>query len=195
MNIWFTADTHFGHNAAIKHSRRPFSSLEEMNETIIDNWNFLVKNGDIIYHLGDFGFGRIEEMIKFRARLKGKVHLIYGNHDFRNKINRIAYMFSSADCLRTINWDKNKIILCHYSMNTWDSSHYDSWHLFGHSHGTWEGTGKSMDVGVDCFGYAPVNYDIIKNIMINRPHNANFVGNHVRIDTICTVEEQINEPS
>lgn len=56
MNIFVTSDTHFNHKNIIKYCNRPFKDVEEMNEAIINNWNNLVTNDDVIYHLGDFGF-------------------------------------------------------------------------------------------------------------------------------------------
>ena len=39
--------------------------------------------------------------------------------------------------------------MSHYAHRTWDKSHHGSLHLYGHSHGTLPGVGRSMDVGVD----------------------------------------------
>lgn len=78
---WFTSDTHFGHKNILEYEKetRPFSSVEEMNEKIIDNWNKTVNSLDIIYHLGDFVFGR--NNISIAERLNGRKRLILGNHD------------------------------------------------------------------------------------------------------------------
>lgn len=58
----------------------------------------------------------------------------------------------------------------------WNKSHYDSWHLFGHSHGRLPALGKSLDVGVDGHDFAPWSWGEIKTYMAGRPHNENFLG-------------------
>jgi calcineurin-like phosphoesterase family protein len=55
--------------------------VEEMNETIIENWNKTVNPGDYVYHLGDFAFGQKKLHRGFYDRLNGSIRLIVGNHD------------------------------------------------------------------------------------------------------------------
>lgn len=80
-NIWFTSDHHFGHKNILvfEPEARPFKTVEEMNETLIDRWNSVVRKGDIVYHLGDFAFGK--HNICIAERLNGKKRLVLGNHD------------------------------------------------------------------------------------------------------------------
>ena len=81
INTWFTSDTHFGHKNILEYEKdaRPFDTIEAMNEKIIENWNSVVKPKDIIYHLGDFAFGK--HNILLAKRLNGKKRLVMGNHD------------------------------------------------------------------------------------------------------------------
>lgn len=76
------SDTHFGHANIIRHAERPFRTLGEMDDTLINNWNEAVREGDTVYHLGDFSGPpmnrRIEEIAE---RLHGRIILIAGNHD------------------------------------------------------------------------------------------------------------------
>lgn len=78
---WFTSDTHFGHKNILEYEKdaRPFTTVEEMNETLIDNWNATVSQRDTVYHLGDFAFGR--DNIGIASRLNGIKKLVMGNHD------------------------------------------------------------------------------------------------------------------
>ena len=80
-NIWLISDTHFGHENILKYSNRPFSSVEEMDETLIERWNSVVRAGDKVYHLGDVFFGPKENFQKIWTRLNGSKRLIVGNHD------------------------------------------------------------------------------------------------------------------
>lgn len=81
--VYLVSDTHFNHANIIKYCNRPFKDVEEMNKTIIDNWNSVITNDDIVYHLGDFGFGTKEELQQIFNKLNGKKYLIMGNHDRR----------------------------------------------------------------------------------------------------------------
>ena len=84
---YFIADTHFNHENIIKYCNRPFKNAKEMNEYIINKWNSVVTQKDIVYHLGDVGFGTTEELKKIVSRLNGLKILIRGNHDFKRGVN------------------------------------------------------------------------------------------------------------
>ena len=79
-------------------------------------------------------------------------------------------------------WEKEiegiYIVVCHYAMRTWARSHYNSWQLFGHSHGQLEGMGKQMDIGVDTHNFYPYSFDQIKKVMDKKEDNFNLVEKH-----------------
>ena len=83
QNIFFTSDTHFWHDNIIKFCNRPFNSIEEMNDTIIENWNKVVGKNDIVFHLGDFCFCGSDKFKDIIERLNGYIYLILGNHDWK----------------------------------------------------------------------------------------------------------------
>ena len=60
---YFIADIHFNYENIIKYCNRPFKNTKEMNGYIIEKWNSVVSSNDIVYHLGDVGFGNTEELI------------------------------------------------------------------------------------------------------------------------------------
>lgn len=78
--IFFTSDTHFWHANVIRYCDRPYSSVEEMNEALVDNWNSVVRAEDTIYHLGDFSLSR-RAAETILPRLSGRKILVAGNHD------------------------------------------------------------------------------------------------------------------
>lgn len=83
-HVFFTSDTHFNHSNIIRFCNRPFHNVEEMNETIIRNWNSVVAPDDIVFHLGNFCLGGAAEWTKILERLNGRIYLILGNHDLKN---------------------------------------------------------------------------------------------------------------
>ena len=159
MTTFFISDTHFNHNKIIQYCKRPFKNALEMNERIIEEWNKVVKENDLVYHLGDIGWGNMTPILK---RLKGKKFLIIGNHD--KSLNRAALeQLVGNEYLKEINIDGQTIVMCHYSLQVWNKSHVGSWHLFGHSHGSLKGVGKSMDVGVDATQlWRPISFEEVR---------------------------------
>ncbi|MCZ2224280.1 MAG: metallophosphoesterase [Chitinophagales bacterium] len=174
-NIWVTSDTHYNHINIIKYCDRPFSSVEEMNEKMIENYNNLVKIEDEVYFLGDFSFFQLRETLDLLKRLNGYKHLILGNHDKVITKNLKAFQgtpyFSSIDNYKEIKIGEQVIVLFHFGQRVWNKSHYSSWHLYGHSHNNLPPHGKSVDVGVDSSWitgnkeYRPFNFDEIKTFM------------------------------
>jgi len=84
---YFIADTHFNHENIIKYCNRPFKNTKEMNGYIMEKWNSVVSSNDIVYHLGDVGFGNTEELKKLIESLNGTKILVRGNHDLKRGIN------------------------------------------------------------------------------------------------------------
>lgn len=162
---FYIADTHFGHANVIKYSNRPFNSAEHMEEEMICRWNEAVGKNDDVYHLGDFAFkADVESIVK---RLNGRIHLIWGNHD-SDKVRKLSCWASSRPYAE-VNDDGSKLILCHYAMRVWNRSHYGSLMLYGHSHGSLPGNSQSLDVGVDCWDYRPVDIHQIRERMETLP--------------------------
>ena len=187
MSLFFTSDTHFGHSNIIKYTGRPYKNAWEMDEALIENWNRVVQPDDTVYHLGDVGFCSPARLLSILNRLNGTINLVFGNHDRRiwEVQSRFAAM-NLMDEVRVPDKDATRgvqqIVLCHYAMRVWNKRHWGAWQLYGHSHGSLpdDPNSKSLDVGVDCWGYTPVSYDQIKQKMaekLNRP-----VDHHERDD-------------
>jgi|WetSurMetagenome_2_1015567.scaffolds.fasta_scaffold267755_1 calcineurin-like phosphoesterase family protein len=157
---FFTADTHLGHRNMLSYCERPFATVEEMDAELIKRWNVLVKPDDEVYHVGDFAWREPEKYINL---LQGRLHLITGNHDHK-QTRKLSRWLSVQPYLEIKDKDAGLIVLCHYPLQVWNRSHFGTWHLHGHSHGTLPpGTGRRLDVGIDGKGaaYAPWSQDEI----------------------------------
>ena len=174
-NIWFTSDTHYGHKNIVLgetewrdssgnkpiNSVRNFEGSDDMNQTIINNINSLVGEDDYLFHLGDWSFGGVENIKKFRDSIKCKnIVLLLGNHDhhIRNNNENVKDLFLDvADYieLKVTNdhhTGSQKFVLCHYPIISWNKQYYGAKMLHGHQHK--KGLDiitqdDRMDVGVD----------------------------------------------
>lgn len=117
--LFLTSDCHFGHKNIIKYepnSRGQFESIEEMNETIIKNWNSVVSNEDTVYVLGDFFMGHISTIEPILNRLKGKIILIRGNHDQKNRRRIFSEHGIEVKDIEYIEYKGKFFILSHFPL-------------------------------------------------------------------------------
>ena len=184
--IFFTSDTHFQHANIIKFANRPFADVNEMNDTLIRNWNMKVPEDGIVFHLGDFAFTTPYWLRQLLTKLNGTIHLIMGNHDWRLIRDNLTNNFVSVSQQMTISVDGQQILLNHYPMLCYAGPYYThpQWQLFGHVHSrpeyyddlTNNKTGLDIprltmlfptqyDVGVDNNNYVPVSFPEVKEII------------------------------
>lgn len=182
---YFIADTHFGHENILKLANRPFASVEEMDETIIRNWNARVKkHADTVYIVGDFIWEE-KDPTPYLSKLNGKKVLITGNHDEKwlKKYDVKGYFQETAP------YFQNKILgktvtFCHYPMLEWKDcrkmgSKKLGWHIHGHIHGKFKSeyaplflAPHALNAGVDVNGFMPVTFDeLVKNNEIHKLHS------------------------
>ena len=140
---------------------------DEHDETIIKNYQDLVKPTDDFYFLGDFALCDVYEAEKLIRRLPGNKFFIKGNHDHHKKSNVDLYKKYGTYLghMNEIKIDGQLIVLCHYGMRVWNKSHHGSWHLYGHSHGSLPEHNKSFDVGIMLWDYKPVSFEQVKEKM------------------------------
>ena len=176
--IFFTSDTHWSHANIIKFCGRPFKDVEEMNETLIDNWNSIVGPNDIVYHLGDFCFAGSAAWHSLLGQLNGRIHLILGNHDEKNLRQGYMQLFESVSYQQHIVIGSDNFFLNHYPYLCYPGHHSHTYQLFGHIHSSpykFDGidakkakkmlTSTQYDVGVDWNNFKPVSYtDLIKRL-------------------------------
>jgi len=166
--VHFTADTHFFHEKILwLGNGRPFDTVEEMNERLVENWNARVAPGDRVYHLGDVSFGKLAQTEEVLRRLNGRLYLVRGNHD--NRIDGLEHLFEWVGPYKTVTVAGQKIVLFHFPIAEWDRCHRGSWHLHGHQHGNGEAqTIPRLDVGVDPMLGSPVSFEQVREIMRGR---------------------------
>jgi calcineurin-like phosphoesterase family protein len=137
-----------------------------------------------VWFLGDLTLGGPREAITYLGALNGHINIVPGGHDYRwithlSGVQNVAIAEPLVSLeLKELSPDgvhAQVIVLCHYALRVWDRSHFNSWGLYGHSHGTLPGIGKSFDVGVDCFDFAPVSLEEVVEIMKTRPDNVDLV--------------------
>lgn len=144
---YFTSDLHFGQKSLLKTGKwkeRPFETLDEMHETQINNWNDKVTNGDDVYILGDVGSRGYHNMYpEILAQLKGRKHLILGNHDdvkdlrVRQQFVEIVNYKELTDYSKGKKGsDTRKLVLSHYPIMMWNGQHKGTILLYGHLHNT-----------------------------------------------------------
>lgn len=154
-NIWIISDCHFGHTKIIELCNRPFSSVEEMDTELINNWNSVVDPDDTMYFLGDYTWYKDDREKGIFNALSGKKHLIKGNHDPKTTLN--LPWESQQDYLEII-VDKKFMVLFHYPILDWRNKFRGSLHFHGHVHNTPIREEKNrFNVSVEMINYTPVN--------------------------------------
>lgn len=185
---FFTSDTHFGHQNIIRFCDRPFSSVEEMNEALVENWNNVVSEDDEIFHLGDVALGKWVEWDGILTRLNGHKTLVVGNHEriFKGETEKNRRRFADE----YVKWfdeitdnvedfelsDGTPVSLSHFP---YEADHIENGRfmehrlpdrgrtlIHGHTHlnqivsRSQKGT-LQIHVGVDAFDFTPVSEDQI----------------------------------
>lgn len=191
QKLWFTSDTHYNHsnicsattNWAVNaddYRVRDFTSLDEMNTTIVNNINSLVGEDDILIHLGDWSFGGFESIAELRSRIVCKnIHIVLGNHDHHilNNRDNIRDLFSSVhefldlsvvipSKFKNTKSEKYNFICMHYPIASWKDMNHGNIHLHGHTHLSPKNRihkGRAIDVGVEGNNLYPIEMkEVIK---------------------------------
>ena len=186
MKYW-SSDWHLGHSSVIKFSDRPFKDVGEMDAKIINMILDTVKQGDEIFFLGDMGY-HPDPIKRLFDSLPKRVNFnwVIGNHDkkvlnhFKQKCNKVEHIMET-----TVKVDdkKQRIVMCHYPMLTWNQSHRNAWHLFGHHHINGHGnellnnmiTGKMFNVNLEFNNYKMYDENDIIKIMNKKKDNWDLI--------------------
>lgn len=175
MKTYFTSDTHFWHKSILNFESRPYESTEEMTSDMIDKWNSQVDSEDIVYHLGDLCLGNYEQTVDVLERLKGKIILIKGNHDYSKyykKINKLGLLHEYHEVGISLKYNKHQLWLTHYPLEI--GLRPRKWSIHGHIHGSESTWDNQINVGVDSphFKHKPfgelVTIDELYDVMVER---------------------------
>ena len=181
MNLYIS-DLHLGHANAIKFDERPFADVEEMDRCLIANWNARVSPDDDVYIIGDFCYKSEHTPDWYLAQLKGRKHLVMGNHDgITLKCPEAVKQLVNIDKMMHIKDGINNIHACHFPMAEWNKKMHDSWHIYGHIHGD---TGevfrfmaaqeRALNAAACINNYTPVSFDeLVRN-------NEAFKASHLK---------------
>jgi calcineurin-like phosphoesterase family protein len=155
VTIYFSSDQHWAHAAARSFYRRPFGSVAEMDQVMIERWNAVVEPNDEVWHLGDFAVRQSAERVACLLKvLNGRKHLIVGNND--DATVRDCDGWQSIQQYAELVIDGVGLVLCHYPFRTWRDMGKSSINLHGHSHGRLKPLLRQYDVGVDVRDFRPV---------------------------------------
>lgn len=173
---FFVSDTHFCHSNIIRYCNRPWNSgkdaegnlivtpedVERMNEELVRRWNEVVGKDDVVWHLGDFAFGKKENVQRFLSRLNGKVNLVMGNHDH----HRIEFYYDAG--FHRV-YDRSVIIdgfvILSHAPIQWVKDGSVWANLYGHVHNQEmyrHHTSNTYNCCVEVNDYRPVSFEEIK---------------------------------
>ena len=163
MNTWLISDTHWCHSNILRFRRkdgtplRPHSTIEEHDQSLIDNWNSVVSPKDKVYHLGDVGFFNVTKFDLVFSQLNGTKVLIKGNHDILKPEQWLRH-FKDIRAYHVL----DKIVLAHIpihpvSLERWRGQ------VHGHLHDGEVGDPKYFNVSVERINYTPINFEEVRD--------------------------------
>jgi calcineurin-like phosphoesterase family protein len=167
VNIFVTADLHFGHKKIMEYESRPFDSIEEMDETLIENWNTVVSERDKVFVLGDVSFYGKQKTYELVGRLKGRKILVIGNHDRRKSVSWWGDV--GFDEVSKYSIIYNDFIVMSHKPPAYIPSNTPYFYVYGHVHSSEMYktiTETSCCVSVERWDYKPVYLNIIFDMLV-----------------------------
>ena len=153
--VWFTADTHFGHQRTLELSRRPFKTVDEMSWKMVERWNSTVGDDDTVYHLGDFGDP------KFINHLRGaKILILPGNYDDNATLEALKQDRRVSIIVENCLLDGASLVRMIHEPNHAQTFGADFF-LFGHIHRLQMVKRNGLNVGVDCHDFRPIDMETV----------------------------------
>jgi calcineurin-like phosphoesterase family protein len=162
---------------------RGFTDRDEHDKVIVANWNMVVGPDDIVWHHGDVGLGREEEILGMAAQLNGEKHLIAGNHDPCWPGHRDAHkhqkrwleVFASVQAFARFRVDGQQVLASHFPYEG-DHTAEDRGTQFrlrdeglpllcGHVHAEWRTSGRQINVDLDVWEMRPVPMETLAGMI------------------------------
>lgn len=163
METWLISDTHFGHKNILNFKKedgenlRSFSSMEEMDEIMVTNWNSVVKPDDKVYHIGDIAFNNFTYIQSIFNRLNGRKVLIKGNHDNWFKLSQYSQLFYDIRAYHVL----DNILLAHIPIHPLSLERWRG-QVHGHLHSSSVPDPKYFNVSVERINYTPINFHDVR---------------------------------
>jgi calcineurin-like phosphoesterase family protein len=167
-DFFVTSDTWFGRQQILEIGKRiSFSSIDDMNEKLIKNWNSAVKNHDIVFHLGNFAWDP-HTAKNVLSRLNGEIHFLIGNAD--EALLEVYHEFDNVTILedQIVDLPQYDSVICHYPLEVWHGKESGTIHFHGHtvfSHKTDLRFSNRVNACIDHWNYSPVKYSTIKDFI------------------------------
>lgn len=160
--IFVTSDLHLGHYNIIRYCKRPFDSLDDMNNTLVNNWNSTISKNDKVYFLGDLAFGRNSSTDYWLRKLNGNIIFFKGNHDYSANIDFINFT--------TLTFCNIPFFLTHDPADV--PADWEGWVIHGHHHNNHPDDypfinydRKTINVSVELTNYKPVNMNTLLRLL------------------------------
>ena len=170
-DIWFSGDHHFGHANCLKYDGRPWDTIEEHDEALIERAREYVRPNDLFVILGDMAWRNTKV---YAERLPGRKILVVGNHDrIRDQDHTVFERIvggKNSPGIYEFTVGPFRLTCSHYPLVSWSARQYGAWHLHAHSHGRYMESPDVLrvDVGVPTWDFRPVNFEVIRKIMQDR---------------------------
>jgi len=161
MKMFITSNQQFGRQSANALENRGFANVEEMNDHLIEQWNSVVSDGDMVYVAGNFAWDpeSLEYAIK---RLNGSMVVMGGEmdhaiYDFASKIGEesgVAYTPDQIKILKSLN-----VVISYWPLKTWPNKDKNSISIVGHPDKEYKTShvDKVINVSCDMWDFKPVN--------------------------------------
>ncbi|MFC6864748.1 metallophosphoesterase [Halomicroarcula sp. GCM10025817] len=168
MSRYVISDHHFGHSRIIGYTDRPFSSVGEMNQTLLNRHYETVGEQDTLVHLGDVAMDMQtgDETIEFFERLGGDV-LVRGNHDVGLDADRAPFPVLDA-CI--LSHGEREFYCTHRPEDVPDD--WDGWAIHGHMHNNDTDTypfvaadTRRVNVSSELLNFRPLALDTLAGIL------------------------------